>query len=428
MAKIALKLEQKTKLSQIQRLTIQMLTLHAQDLTDFLHEQVTDNPLLDIRYKDVRPSGGSGKEKPIDNIKNRGDSLETGLMKQLRVQNVPKSVMLAAGLVIRSLDEKGFFTGNLDLLGQDYALSLEDMEKGLALVQSFDPPGIGARSICEALLIQTRRHDDAPPRTEELLQDHYQEFLTGKWQKLQKEMELSNTDLQAIRDFLKTLALQPAGQAETETEFVRPDVEIYTDESGHLAVRSLEELPEVFFREDLYKEYEEQGDKKTRTYIHKARRAFLDLQSALAYRWQSIFTVMDCIIRHQEGHFLYGDTLQPLRQKDIAAETGLSTATVSRVCHGRYVLFDRRTYAIQDFFAQSYRRDSGADGEFSDQAIRQKMAELIEFEDGAHPYSDQELADHFAAADIHIARRTITKFRLKMHIPNSSIRRRLKNG
>lgn len=62
MAKIALKLEQKTKLSQIQRLTIQMLTLHAQDLTDFLHEQVTDNPLLDIRYKDVRPSGGSGKE------------------------------------------------------------------------------------------------------------------------------------------------------------------------------------------------------------------------------------------------------------------------------------------------------------------------------------------------------------------------------
>ena len=109
MAKIALKLEQRTKLSQIQRLTIQMLTLHAQDLTDFLHEQVTDNPLLDIRYKDVRPSGGSGKEKPIDNIKNRGDSLETGLMKQLRVQNVPKPVMLAAGLVIRSLVKKVFF-------------------------------------------------------------------------------------------------------------------------------------------------------------------------------------------------------------------------------------------------------------------------------------------------------------------------------
>ena len=137
---------------------------------------------------------------------------------------------------------------------------------------------------------------------------------------------------------------------------------------------------------------------------------------------------MDCIIRHQEGHFLYGDTLQPLRQKDIAVETGLSTATVSRVCHGRYVLFDRRTYAIQDFFAQSYRRDSGAEGEISDQAIRQKMAELIKEEDAAHPYSDQELADRFAAADIHIARRTITKFRLKMHIPNSSIRRRLKNG
>ena len=74
------------------------------------------------------------------------------------------------------------------------------------------------------------------------------------------------------------------------------------------------------------------------------------------------------------------------------------------------------------------RRDSGAEGEISDQAIRQKMAELIKEEDAAHPYSDQELTDRFAAADIHIARRTITKFRLKMRIPNSSIRRRLKNG
>lgn len=426
MAKIALRLEQRTKLSQIQRLSIQMMTLRSQDLSEFLHEQVRDNPLVDIRYRDVRPAGGSGQEKPIDNIKNKGDALETSLMRQLRVQTVPRDVLLAAGLIIRNLDEKGFFTADLDETGMDYGLSLESMEKGLAVVQAMDPPGIGARNICDALLIQTRRRNDAPSGTEELLIGHYQDFLKGKWKRLQEDMGLDAEGLRLIRNFLKHLSLQPISQAEAETEFVRPDVEIYQDETGKLAVRSLEELPEVFFRDDLYADYEAQGDKKTRTYIHKARRAFLDLQSALAYRWQSIFQVMECICRNQSAYFLEKAPLRPLRQRDVAEETGLSTATVSRVCRGRFVLFQGRTCPVQDFFAQAYRDDADMYGEISDKEIQQKMLALVASEDPAHPYSDQELSDTLSAENIHIARRTITKFRQKLNIPNSSIRRRLK--
>ena len=163
MVKVSLHLEQKMKLSQMQRLTIQMMTLHGQDLQDFLREQVTDNPLLDIRYRDVRPHTGKDyPEKPIEAACSRGDSLEEKLMKELRVQTVPKKVMLAAGLVIQSLDEKGFFQGDLAAIGTAYGLSLADMEQGLTLVQSFEPAGIAARSIREALLIQTRRRQEAP--------------------------------------------------------------------------------------------------------------------------------------------------------------------------------------------------------------------------------------------------------------------------
>ena len=164
---------------QVQRLTIQLLALHGQELMDFLQEQVTDNPLLDIRYHDVRGAGDKG-EKPIDNIKSRSASLESQLMAQLRVVSVPRPILLAAGLVIGSLDEKGFFQGDLSSLGDGYGLSEEDMEKGLELVQTFDPPGIGARNISEALLIQTRRRSDGPPKTEELLTRHYDDFLRGK--------------------------------------------------------------------------------------------------------------------------------------------------------------------------------------------------------------------------------------------------------
>ncbi|HJE82799.1 RNA polymerase factor sigma-54 [Megasphaera stantonii] len=426
MAKIALTLEQKIKLSQMQRLTIQMMTLRGQDLVEFLYEKVTENPLLDIRYPDVRPRSGGGMEKPIDNIRSGGDSLEEKLMKELRVQSVPKKVMLAAGLVIQSLDEKGFFAAALEDIGVDYGLSVADMEAGLRLVQTFDPPGVGARTIQEALLIQTRRRKDAPAGAEELLMNHYDDFIRGHWKRLEEQMGLSPEGLGRIRRFLKKLALQPAAPADERTEFVRADIEILCDEEGHLTVRSLEDLPDVFFRDDLYTAYGKDGDKATQDFIRKAKRQFLDLQTALAYRRQSIFTVVEHIVKEQGEHFLHGGSLRPLTQKDIAAATGLSAATVSRVCRDRYALFRGRIYPIQSFLAHHYRCDRERDGSISDKAIMEKMARLIAEEDCRRPWSDQDLADYFSQQSVHVARRTITKFRFKMNIPNSRMRRRMK--
>lgn len=377
MSNLSLKLEQKAKILQVQRLTIQMLALHAQDLADFLQEQVTDNPLLDIRYHDVRPAGDKG-DKAIDNLRSRSDSLEDRLMAQLRVQSLPRPQLMAAGLVIGSLDDKGFFQGDLASLGTAYHLTPEDMKKGLELVQSFDPPGIAARNLREALLIQTRRSRKAPAKTEALLAQHYEDFLQGKWQKIQ----------------------------------------------ASLALRSLEEIPDVYFRDDLYDQYAAQGDKETLAYIRKARRDFNDLASALAYRHHSIEQVVTCLMSHQKDYFLYHKPLQPLRQKDIAEETKLSTATVSRVCRHRYVLFEGQVYPLQSFLATAYAVDKADGVSVSDKAIMRKIADLVESEDKNHPYSDQDLAEYFASAQISVARRTVTKFRQKLNIPNSRIRRR----
>ncbi|MCH4179312.1 MAG: RNA polymerase factor sigma-54 [Megasphaera sp.] len=427
MAEIALKLEQKLKLSQMQRLTIQMMQLHGQDLRDFLQKQVTENPLLDIRYPDVRRSSDSSGEKPIENSRSRSDSLEESLMKQLRVQSIDKPVLLAAGLVIQNLDEKGFFCGDLDVLGQDYGLTVAVMEQGMRLVQTFDPPGIGARSVREALLIQTRRSSRVPAGTEEVLTEkRYDDFLHGRWQELEEKLHLATTDLRKIRDFLKTLSLQPAVQQSEDAEYIRADVEIYCDDKGTVSLRSLEELPEVFFRDDLYADYLARGDKKTKRFIAAAKRGSLNLQTALAYRRQSIFMVLHCILEQQRAYFLQNKPLQPLNQQDIAIATGLSTATVSRVCRDRYALWQQRVYPVQAFLAHAYRRDWPGQDIISDQAIMKKIIHFIQTEDDQYPLSDQEITDKLLRENIHIARRTVTKFRLKLNIPNSTMRRRLK--
>lgn len=168
MGTVSLRLEQKLKVTQIQQLTIQLLTLRSQDLIDFLHEEVTKNPLVDIQYRDVR-AGGEGREKPIENARDHADSLEVSLLKQVRLMTLEKKVLAAAGLIIQSLDERGFFTGALDELAHVYDLPLEALEDGLKVVQSLDPPGIGARTLAESLLLQTQRRHDVPKGTEELL-------------------------------------------------------------------------------------------------------------------------------------------------------------------------------------------------------------------------------------------------------------------
>lgn len=428
MPDISLKLQLKPKVTQLQQLTVKLLSLHAQDLTDYLQEQVTDNPLIDIRYPDLRPSAGSGNEKPIENVRGHEESLEDMLMKQLRLLTISRDVLMAAGLVIQSLDEKGFFSGDLDHIGQDYGLTMPLMQKGLEVVQSLDPAGVGATSLREAMLLQSKRREKIPEHTLELLLDHYEDFLKGNWQRLEKDMSISAAELNDIRNFLKTLSLQPAQQISQEEEYIRADAEIFISKNGKIGIRFLEEIPEVFFREDLFNDYKEAGDKKTKSYVRKARQAFLNLQSALAFRQQSVLLVLNAIIARQELFFRNGAALRPLTQKKVAAETGMSESTVSRVCRNRYVLFNGRIYSLRHFFTQAYTQQ-GLDDEdsISDQAIKEEIARLIREEDADHPYSDQEITEHFQNKHIKIARRTIAKFRMELGFVNSNMRRRMHN-
>lgn len=423
MVQLTLSMTQKLALSQMQRLMIQLMTLHGQDMHDFLQEQVMSNPLLDIRYKDVRHTNSMDTEKPIQQVQAHSDSWEEKLMKQLRLQIAPKQTIMAAGLIIQHLDEKGFFTDDIEYIGQPYGLSAAQMQRGLLLVQQLDPPGIGARSMQECLLIQAKRSVMAPPSTIELLTNCYDDFLHARWNRISDGLGLSKQKVQAICHFLKTLSLQPIATVDETKEYIRPDVEIYLDEMGNLQIRSLEELPDVFFRHDLYDTYTAQGDKETKQFIRKAKRQFLDLQSALAYRWKSIFTVLTYITAHQQDHFLHGKALHPLLQQDIAVATGLSTATVSRVCRDRYILFKQKVVPFQSFLARPYMQRTG--NTVSDKAIMAELTALIQREDKKNPLSDQAIMERFLAREIPIARRTIAKFRKHLHIPNSTMRKRI---
>ena len=327
-----------------------------------------------------------------------------------------------AEFIIDSLDEKGFFKDEDLRTAATLPFSRWDIGRATIAVRSLDPPGVGARSLCDSLIIQARRKKNCPPHTLQLLKNHYDNFLNGRWQVLRKESGITNDELSEVIAFLRTLSLVPLEQPPSTALWVRPEGELVID-TKTASVRPIlfQACPSVRFRSDLYSNYHNTGDKPTKLFLSHAKRSYVTLRSALAYRSDSIRRVLEVIATEQQESLLTGAPLQPLTQRDIALRTGLSETTVSRVCKNRYILFRNHTYKIQHFLSRAYEKDIGSS--ISDDEVKRKLLSLIDKEDRSKPYSDNALTKLLVAQNIPIARRTVTKLRLQLGIPNSTIRK-----
>lgn len=412
---LALSLQQKQKTTQFQKLATTLLALQGQDLDEYIRQQSDENPLIEVAYPSRRPD----TDLPIAKL---SETPQEKLKNQLSLLSLPVTIRKIAEFIIDSLDEKGFFKDEDLRTAATLPFSRWDIGRATIAVRSLDPPGVGARSLCDSLIIQARRKKNCPPHTLQLLKNHYDNFLNGRWQVLRKESGITNDELSEVIAFLRTLSLVPLEQTPPTALWVRPEGELVID-TDTASVRPLlfQACPSVRFRSDLYASYHNTGDKPTQLFLSHAKRSYATLRSALAYRSDAIRRVLEVIATEQQEALLSGTPLQPLTQRDIALRTGLSETTVSRVCKNRYILFRNRTYKLQHFLSRAYEKDVGSS--ISDDEVKRKLLSLIDQEDRSKPYSDNALTKLLVAQNIPIARRTVTKLRLQLGIPNSTIRK-----
>lgn len=416
-----LTLSQKTTITQLQQLSLKLISLTQQDLTKYLEQQSLENPLMDIKYRDSQISGGG--QKNIDNIQTFRPDIYQHLTEQLRLMALSEAVEQAAVILINSLDDRGYLEEDPTDLAAEYTIPQDTFETALQVIQSMDPAGVGARSFQEAFLLQTRQSLQVPPKTETLLQQYYDDFIHGHWDLICEALSITRDELCDIRDFLKTLSLQPAADfMSKEQTYIYPDVRIYIDENGEPAVELLNRLPEISFRNDLYQQYRQTKDSDIRQYIAQAKKNFQELQSALSFRDISLCKVIQTIITVQRPFFHDQLTILPLTQKEIAQKTDLSPSTISRICRGRYLLFLNQAYPFRHFFSQRY---TTADIDTSGKIIQMKIAVYIRNENKFKPLSDQDLTDLLHSEGIHVSRRAVNKLRIGLHLGNSRLRRSL---
>lgn len=347
--------------------------------------------------------------------------------------------------LIGSLDDDGLLRKTADDIVDELAiyhniyLEAKDVEAVIAKLQTFDPAGIGARSLQECLLLQIDRRDDSRVKTlmHRVVKDYFDEFTKKHWDKIQTALALSELQAEALQGELRKLNPKPGasmGEAVGRgMQHITPDFIIDTQDDGTVTFSlNTGDVPELHVSQsflDTVKEYQTNRQNMSRQakeallYTKKkidAAQSFID---AINVRRRTLTTTMKAIIQWQHRFFEDGDeaSLRPMILKDIAEKTGLDISTVSRVSNSKYALTRWGTFPLRHFFSDGYVTGTGE--ELSTRQIKAALRDIVEAEDKRKPLSDDAIKDALAAKGFPIARRTVAKYREQLGIPIARLRK-----
>ncbi len=346
--------------------------------------------------------------------------------------------------LIGSLDSDGLLRKDLDSICDELAIyqnidvSVSEVERLLKLLQTFDPAGVGARSLQECLLLQARRLPKGVLRKsmEEVFTDYFKEFTKKHWKKIKDELELNDTQLTTLQEEIKKLNPKPgASLGETlgrNLQQITPDFIVDTNDDGSVAFTLNQgDIPELFvspsFIEliDTYRNNRgsmSRQDKEALLYAREKVNKAMGFIEAVKQRQNTLVSTMKAIIALQHKFFVDGDEtdLRPMILKDVADRTGLDISTISRVVNVKYAQTRWGIFPLKFFFNEGFSVNGGE--EVSTRKIKLALQDIINSEDKKKPLSDDALAKLMKQKGFPIARRTVAKYREQLGIPVARLR------
>ncbi|AXF56262.1 RNA polymerase factor sigma-54 [Salicibibacter kimchii] len=428
----------KLVMTQQLRQAISLLQYSTLELSDYIEEQALENPLLEVsdsnRDEEIRDSpvlwqdreessGEQGKEPFIDRLENGRQGLTVYLIDQLRMLHCGEDTQEHLKYFIHNLDENGYLLVSEKEAALELGITSDRFHELCALLQQFDPIGVGARSLSECLLLQLQALPEEHPLAETIVCHYLQAFAQKKWKWLAEEMQITLEEIQDAHDFIQTLNPRPAqGFSESELEYIMPDVYIEKQNGDWTVVLNDESLPKIRLNRQYRNLLHQKSDKETFEYAHSKYKQLVWLLKSIDQRQQTIRAVTEAIVEYQKS-FLENGELRPMTLKHIAERADVHESTVSRTTNRKYVQTPRGCYELKAFFSKGVSGYAGKD--VSATIIKQSIRNWIEQEDKQKPISDQKIADRFKQEEgIKISRRAIAKYRDELNIPASSKRKR----
>ncbi len=453
---MALRLELKPSQSlvmtpQLQQ-SIKLLQLSNLELAAVIDRELAENPLLqradeaeggdaadeaqgshDSPFPEHMPSlsamppGPSGDAPPSDFAPPEGPSLRAHLEEQLSLAAPSPKARLIGLNLIDMIDEAGYLRGETAQLAERLNVAAEDVEAVLALLQTFEPAGVGARDLAECLEIQLRELGRLDPMIATLLR-HLDLIAT---QDLPKLARLCEADIDDVRDMIAEIRRlnpkpglrfggAPVAQI-TPDVFVRPR----PDGSWHVELNG-ETLPRLLVARTYFTTVRARASRDDRAFLGDCLNAANWLVRSLDQRARTILKVAEEIVRRQEAFLRRGaEHLQPMTLREVAAEIDMHESTVSRASAHKYMATPRGMFEFRYFFTSAVPAADGAPAH-SSEAVRYRIRQLVDAETPETVLSDDQIVEALKASGIDIARRTVAKYRDLMRIPSSRERRRAK--
>lgn len=367
------------------------------------------------------------KQEALENTAAKPISLHDYLMGQVSLIDIPGRLTEACENIIYSIDKSGYLASPLEEIMQslEKPLSLEEVKDALNIVQTLEPPGVGARNLQECLMLQLDKRDPNYQLTMDMLLNHLEDIEMKKYPLIAKKTSHSLEVIKRQVEFIRTLNPKPGSLFCDETiPYVVPEVKVeYIDGKYEVFLIDNSNLPHLHISSFYRKFLSENGtDTSTRQYIQKKIESAKWLIDAIEQRRSTLYKVACKIVELQKDFLDEGvHRLRTLKMQDVADIVGVHVSTVSRAIAHKYIQTPQGIFEMKFFFTGGFQNVDGSMESW--EAIRQKLAEIVAKENKANPLSDEEVADKLHASGIAIARRTVTKYRRIMKIPSSRQRK-----
>ncbi|MGI6129122.1 MAG: RNA polymerase factor sigma-54 [bacterium] len=444
-------LEQTQKLIMTQELrqAIAVLQMPIQELLAFIQEELQENPLLDLEEEDFVPetaedlpewleyfSDGSdlgfvpdySKRQPAwDSFLSRENTLAEHLQTEWdMVARTPEEKRIGS-FIIGSLDPNGYLRCTVSELAAMLQQPRSRVVRILKAIQRIDLSGAGARNLEECLIIQAQALGCLTPEIRQVIMYHLSDLADGRLGKVAEELGLSLPEVQAIRDFIRTLDPKPGREYNDgeKIHYVIPDVTV-KKVAGEYVILVNDTVGNRLRVNNSYRHILTDGssvDSATKKYVKTKLNSAVWLIRSIEQRRLTIYRIVETLLRLQGSFFDFGVRhLRPLTLREVADKIDVHESTVSRATANKFIQTPHGVFPLRILF------DSGVDSSdgkgAAAESVKRIITDLVLQEDPYNPLSDQKLSKILAQRGINVSRRTVAKYRQEANIPSSSSRRR----
>jgi RNA polymerase sigma-54 factor len=387
---------------------------------------------LDEEWRDYMSQNASYAKRNSDDEERRQfffdslteqPTLQQQLLEQLRGTNFSKEDIQLGELIIGNIDDVGFLTTPPEDIAANTGLELEDLQRVLAIVQTFHPVGVGARDLRECLLIQLKRIGKESSLEWKVVSNHLEDLGKKRYPEIARRCGTTVECVQRAANFIATLDPKP-GQifSPDPNHYVLPDVTVEKIAGTWQISLNGDQIPHLRISNTYKDLMAQQNRDDVRDYIREKIRSGKFLIKSIHQRQQTISNIAHEIVKRQVEFLEKGPSgLKPMTMVQIADIVGVHETTVSRAISGKYIATPHGVFDMKYFFTPGYQTAGGAS--MSNTSVKGVINELVSKENPKSPLSDKEIVELLEGQGIPIARRTVAKYRNELNILPSNMRK-----